>query len=189
MVEFSGGSGNGGTVDPAADRLLSASCAVPECAGTGEEIPSTATTFLRWRKARPLRTIALSRHLKSRLSETARPYGRRKSAHLAGSHGTTNDASPSSGSDFQTGTDPVAEAGIRRVLFGFRFPLRADDGQDQLTSRRTFPSRADAEEIRDPEQHGPTLGRDVWIRVRLAATERHRATFERAAVETHPSRM
>ena len=58
------------------------------------------------------------------------------------------------------------------------------DREDQPTSRRTFPSRADAAETRDAEQHGPTLGRDVWIRVRLAATERHRAAFERARVET-----
>ena len=60
------------------------------------------------------------------------------------------------------------------------------DREDQPTSGRTFPSRADAEETRDAEQHGPTLGRDVWIHVRLAATKtkRHRAAFERARVET-----
>jgi len=156
----------------------------PKCAGIGGEIPVDRDDLLKMAQSRSLRTMPLSRHLKSRPSEIAWPYGWRKSAHLPGSHGTTNDASPSSGSDFQTGTDPVAEAGICRLLFGFRFPLRADDGQDQLISRRTFPSRADAEETRDAEQHGPTLGRDVWIRVRLAATERHRAAFERARVET-----
>lgn len=58
------------------------------------------------------------------------------------------------------------------------------DREDQPTSGRTFPSRADAEETRDAEQHGPALGRDVWIHVRLAATKRHRAAFERARVET-----
>ena len=84
----------------------------------------SSTNPLKMAQGRPLRTIALSRHLKSRPSESARPSGRRKSDHLPGSHGTTTDASPSSGGDFQTETDPVAETGIRRLLFGFRFALR-----------------------------------------------------------------
>ena len=89
----------------------------------------------------------------------------------------------SSGGDFQTGADRVAEAGIHRVRFGFRFALRCGgDGEDQLASRRAFPARTDADETRDPEQHGPALQRSVWIHVRLFAIERHCAAIERAGV-------
>jgi hypothetical protein len=63
-------------------------------------------------------------------------------------------------------------------------PNAKDMAENQLTSRRTFPSRADAEENRDAEQHGPTLGQDAWIHLRLSATERHHAALERARVKT-----
>jgi DinB superfamily len=111
-------------------------------------------------------------------------------AHIAGANlfvcqgvtGTPNNPL-SPGGEFQAGADRVAEAGIHRLRFGFRFALRCGgDGEDQLPSRRTFSSRVDPNETCNPEQHGPTLERGVRIHVRLSAIERHRAAIERAGI-------
>jgi hypothetical protein len=95
--------------------------------------------FLRWRKRRPLRTIALSRQRNQDLGERLANISGASLLICQGVLGATNGASRSSGSDFQTGTDRVAEAGIRRLLFGFRFALPSGMGKISARFAGPFP--------------------------------------------------